>query len=452
MSDPGSAARDGARSRSGLLRILGFWDGVAVVVGVIIGSGILRTPGLIAGNLGRPWVIFGIWVLGALVAIASALVLAELVTLIPRVGGKYVYAREAFGPLAGFVTGWSEIVSRGMTAAAKAVVVGEYLLLLTGSGSVRVLAMSVAVAFALLHWMGLRPARVFQNAATLLKAAILVGVSGVAFSLGSGFRWEAPVSEPTTALGWLAAFALSFQVIAFTYYGYDEATKLAEEVREPQRQLPRILILGVLAVAGIYLLVNAAFFYVLTPAEMAGSPLVAADVAARLLGTEAGALVTIAALVVLAGSLNVNFLSLPRVGLALAQDALAPRFMTRVSESGTPRPALLVATFVVVVAALVRSFAELVYLIMFIALAVDGLVVLGLFRLRRVHPDWERPYRVPLYPVLPALVLVIYAALLVAVGISRPWVAALAGGILALLALIGFTWTRLGGRGFERYP
>jgi APA family basic amino acid/polyamine antiporter len=437
------------RSRSGLLRILGFWDGIAVIVGVIIGSGILRTPGIIAGELGRPGAIFSIWILGALIALANSLVLAELVAEIPRVGGKYVYARAAFGPLAGFVTGWSEIVSRGMTAAAKAVVMGEYLVLLLGTGSVRILAVGLVLGFACLHWIGLRPVRAFQNAATFSKVLILVGVSAVAFALGRGFRWEAPVEEPATALGWLAAFAIAFQAVTFTYYGCDEATKLAEEVRDPRRELPRVLAVGILMVAVIYLLVNAAFLFVLSPAEMVGSSLVARDVAGRLLGSGAATFVTLAALVVLLGSLNVNFLSLPRVGLAMAQDGLAPSRMVGVSASGTPRVALLVATAVVILAALSGSFQTLIFFIMLIALTVDSLVILGLFRLRRLHPEWERPFLVPLYPALPIFVLVVYAAFLIAIAISYPLPAALALAVLCALTLAGFVWTKLGGSGIS---
>nr|MBA2564215.1 amino acid permease [Gemmatimonadota bacterium] len=440
---PGEAAPgDAPRSRSGLLRILGVWDGLAVVIGVIIGSGILRTPGIIAANLGEPLAIFGIWVLGALVAIASALVLAELVTLIPRVGGKYVYAREAFGPVAGFVTGWSEIVSRGLTAAAKAVVIGEYVALLTGVATARVVGALVPLAFAAVHWAGLRPARALQNASTVLKVLVLLGVTLVAFLLGDGWDWEPPVTTTAATAGWLAAFALSFQVISFTYYGYDEATKLAEEVRHPQRDMPRILIFGILAVAAIYLLVNAGYLYVLTPAEMAGSPLVAADVVERLLGREAEVLVTLAALVVLLGSINVNFLSLPRVGLALAQDGLAPRAMSRVSRGGTPRGALLVATVVVLLATIPGSFLQLVMFIMFVALTVDGLVILGLFRLRRTRAGWERPFRVPLYPGLPLLVLLIYAGLLAAIAVSFPSVAGWALLLLGGLWGVGTLWAR----------
>ncbi len=429
------------RSRSGLLRILGFWDGLAVAVGVIIGSGILRTPGIVAGQLGRPAAIFVVWILAGLLSLGSALALAELVALLPRVGGKYVYAREAFGPLAGFVTGWSELLTRGMGAAAKTVVMAEYVVRLAGGGSTRVLAPLVALGFALLHWFGLRPVRAFQNAATAAKVAILLGVTALAFALGPGFDWEAPAAAPITALGWLAAFALALQLVTFTYYGYDEALKIAEEIRDPQRNLPRVLAFGILIAAAIYLAMNAAFLYVLSPAEMAGSPLVAADVAARLVGSAGDALITIAALLVLVSSLNVNFLSLPRVGLALAQDGLAFRPMARVSREGAPRAALLVSTAIVLAVAPLGSFQSLILVIMWIVLAVDGLVILGLFRLRRAHPEWPRPFRVPFYPALPALILVVYAALLVGVTISYPGLSAVAATVLGVLGLVG--WLRV---------
>jgi APA family basic amino acid/polyamine antiporter len=423
------------------LRILGFWDGLAVAVGVIIGSGILRTPGIVAGSLGEPAAIFGVWILAGLLSLASALALGELVALLPRVGGKYVYTREAFGPVAGFVTGWSELLTRGMAAAAKTVVIAEYLVRLAGGGSIRLLAPIVALGFALLHWFGLRPVRALQNVATLAKVAILLGVTALAFTLGSGFDWKAPAATPVTALGWLGAFALAFQLVTFTYYGYDESLKIAEEIRDPQRNLPRVLAIGILIVAGIYLALNAGFLYVLSPAEMAGSPLVAADVAGRLVGSAGDILVTVAALLVLVSSLNVNFLSLPRVGLAMAQDGLAPGRMARVSPEGAPRFALLIATAIVLAVAPLGSFESLILVVMWIVLAVDGFVIFGLFRLRRIHPEWPRPFRVPLYPLLPALVLVVYAALLAGVTVSYPALSALAAGLLGTLALVG--WLRV---------
>jgi APA family basic amino acid/polyamine antiporter len=201
-----------------------------------------------------------------------------------------------------------------------------------------------------------------------------------------------------------------------------------------------------LAVTAIYLLVNAAFLYVLTPAEMANSPLVAADVAARLVGDAAGALVTVAALFVLVGSLNVNFLALPRVGLVLAQDGLAARSMTRVSGSGTPRPALLVATAVVLAAAPLGSFEDLVIVLMCIVLAVDGLVILALFRLRRLYPEWARPYRVPLYPFLPAAVVACYAALLGGIAVRYPGLSGVALAALVVLGVAGVVRVRALGR------
>jgi APA family basic amino acid/polyamine antiporter len=329
-----------------------------------------------------------------------------------------------------------------MTAAAKTVVVAEYVVRLAGAGSTRLLAPLVALGFALLHWFGLRPVRAFQNAATVAKVAILLGVTALAFVLGSGFDWEAPSTTPGTALGWIGAFALAFQLVTFTYYGYDEALKIAEEIRDPQRHLPRVLAFGILTVAAIYLAMNAGFLYVMSPAEMAESPLVAADVAGRLVGNAGDVLVTVAALLVLVSSLNVNFLSLPRVGLALAQDGLAPRPMARVGAQGAPRVALLVSTVIVLAVAPLGSFQSLILVIMWIVLAIDGLVIFGLFRLRRSHPEWPRPFRVPFYPVLPALVLLVYSVLLVGVTVSYPGLSAVAATALGILALAGFLRVR----------
>ena len=131
-----------------LTRVLRIRDGLAVTVGIVIGAGILRTPGLIAGYLGDPWFILGVWVLGGVVAALSTVVLAEMSACLPEAGGKYVYAREAWGPLMGFVAGWSELlVTRGFSGAAKAVVITEYIRILAGRGSVQVLAGAVALAF-----------------------------------------------------------------------------------------------------------------------------------------------------------------------------------------------------------------------------------------------------------------------------------------------------------------
>src|SRR5688572_6113451 len=168
-----------------LIRVLRIREGLGIVIGSLIGMGILRTPGLIAGYLGDPWYILGIWFLGGVVGTLSALLFAEMAASFPQAGGKYVYAREAFGPVAGFVAGWSEFaVIKAFSGAAKAVVIAEYMVLVTGHGSIRILAVLVVLAVAAINLAGLRPGTVFQNITTLVKVLILIGIAAAGFSIG----------------------------------------------------------------------------------------------------------------------------------------------------------------------------------------------------------------------------------------------------------------------------
>jgi len=424
-------------------RVLRVREGLAVTVGIVIGAGILRTPGLIAGYLGDAWLILGVWVLGGVLAALSTIVLAEMAAALPEAGGKYVYAREAYGRVAGFVTGWSELfVTRGFSGAAKAVVIAEYLVLLTGRGSVRLLASAVVLGFAVLHLGGLRVGTTFQNVTTLLKVLVIVGIAaaGIAAGDGAGFAAEPAGISAGSAGGALLAFALAYQSVSFAYYGWEDAAKMAEETRDPARALPRILIGGAAAVAALYLLINVAFLFALTPAEMAGSELVAQDATASVFGDAAGTVVLLASLLILISSANVNFMGLPRVAFGLARNGLAPRIFTRVSASGTPVPGLVMVSAIILALALTGTFEFLIRFMMLVALTVDTMVLSAVFRLRRVQPDLVRPFRVPGWPWLPALTLLLYVLLLAIIVGTQPELAVGAGAMLGSLVLAGW-WT-----------
>jgi len=296
-----------------LQRVLRVRDGLAVTVGIVIGAGILGTPGLIAGYLGDPMIILGMWFFGGVVAGLSTLVLAEMAAALPEAGGKYVYARHAWGDTMGFVAGWSElIVSRGFSGASKAVLIATYIVGLAGQGSVRILAFTVVLAYFLLHTRGLKASTTFQNVTTAIKVLIILAIAAVGIAGGnaSGLGTEALVSGEATA--GLLGYALAYQSISFAYYGWEDAAKMSEEVMDPGRALPKILLGGALAVMVLYLLMNVAFLTALTPAQMAGSDLVAADATAAVFGDAAGTIVVVASLLILISSANVNFLGLPR--------------------------------------------------------------------------------------------------------------------------------------------
>jgi APA family basic amino acid/polyamine antiporter len=426
------------RKAGELHRILRVRDGLAVTVGIVIGVGILRTPGLIAGYLGSPISMLAVWIVGGVVAALSTLVLAEMAAALPHAGGKYVYAREAYGAEMGFVAGWSELlVTRAFSGAAKAVVIAEYIVLLLGRGSVPLLAGTVVLGFFLLHSGGLKLGRDFQNVSTIAKVLFLlaIGTAGVLGGDGRGFFATMEVSPEHVGL---LGFALAYQAIAFTYYGWEEPAKLSEETRNPGRSLPRILVGGAVIVAVLYLLINLAFLSALTPEEMAGAPLVAADALHATFGGAAGTFVTVASLVILLSSLNVQFLGMPRVAFGLARDGLAPSLFTQVGARGTPMPALVFISAILFGLAVTGAFEFLMRFMMTVAFAVDLMVLGGIFVLRRRRPDLARPLRVPFYPWLPGITLLLYLLVLVTIAVTQAELALGAGAMVGALWATGW--------------
>lgn len=427
-----------------LHRILRVSDGLAVTVGIVIGAGILRTPGLIAGYLPDAWWMLGIWALGGVVAGLSTIVLAEMAAAMPRAGGKYVYAREAWGPVMGFVAGWSELlVTRGFSGAAKAVVIAEYVRALAGGrGSVPVLAGAVVLAFFFLHSRGLRAGARFQNVTTALKAIVILVIAGAGIWAGdmAGFGGNAS-GLGTTGVS-LLSFALAYQAVAFAYYGWEDAAKLGEEVVDPGRALPRILLGGVVAVAGLYLLINVSFLAALTPAEMAGSPLVAQDATAAVFGSRAGVVVLVASLVILVSSINVNFLGLPRVAYGLAVDGLAFRRFAAVNPGGTPGIALYFIAGWIGLLAVTSAFEFLINFMMMVAISVDAMVILGFFRLRARQPDLARPFRLPGGRVTAGVTVALYFMILTIMVTTQPSLAMGGGAMLGALVIAGWFTAR----------
>ena len=432
--------------RPRLARSLRLGDGLAVTVGIVIGAGILRTPGLIAGYLADPWIILGVWILGGVVAALSTLVLSEMAAALPHAGGKYVYAREAWGPVMGFTAGWSELlVTRGFSGAAKAVVIAEYLVLLTGRGSIRLLAGGVILAFAILHFMGLRAGTLFQNVTTAIKVLVILGIAAAGLAAGDPSSFTEASGSIAGVSPTLLGFALAYQAVAFAYYGWEDASKMSEEMKEPGRTLPRVLLGGVAAVAVLYLLINVAFLFALSPAEMAGSELVAKDAIAEVFGGAAGKVVLVASLLILVSSANVNFLGLPRVAFGLARDGLAPKAFSKVNARGTPAHALTFISLVILALALTGALEFLINFMMLVAISVDTMVLLGYFRLRALRPDLERPFRVPGHPWIPALTVVLYVAILAILVGTQPELAL--GGALMIGGLVLTGWLTSRARG-----
>jgi basic amino acid/polyamine antiporter, APA family len=420
---------------TGLRRRLRTGDGLAVVVGIAVGSGIFRTPGLVAAQLGHPGLLFVAWALGGVVAFMGALVFAELATRHPQAGGKYVFAREAFGRRAAFVVGWVEALGIYCVAiAAIGVVSGEYLarLLEWPAARASLLGAVVIMAFTGLNLLGVAAGRWTQNVATTAKVLALAAVVTAAGLAGGGAGWRSALPHAPTGLAVAGALALAFQSVIWTYYGYVDAAKIAEEVVDPGTVLPRIFLVGVAAVTALYLLLNAAFLQVLPFDRMAASNLVASDVVREIFGARAGGLMTGLALLVVAASLNGNVFVTPRVVFGLARDGLGPAVFARVNRGGSPWTAMILAGAVAAVLAATGTFERLLSLAIAFVLVIDGFMVLVLFRLRRESA--AAPFRVPLYPAVPLLFLGTYAALFLAAATRQPGVTAIA------LAVLGATY------------
>jgi len=417
---------------------------MAVTVGIVIGAGILRTPGIIAGHLGNPWLILAAWFFGGVVVALSTLVLAEMAAALPEAGGKYVYARHAWGDTMGFLAGWSELlVSRGFSGAAKAVAIAEYVRILTGGrGSIPLLALAVCVAFFFLHTRGIEASTRFQNVTTAIKVFVVIAIAGAGLWAGEFVGFQPSVTSASGPTAGLLGFALAYQSISFAYYGWEDAAKMAEEVKDPGNALPKILVGGSLAVMVLYLVMNVAFLSALSPAEMAGSELVAQDAIASVFGGTAGTVVVLASLLILVSSLNVNFLGLPRVAYGLSQHGLAPSAFSRVDERGTPRNALYFISAWIALLALSGAFELLIRFMMTVAIAVDTMVLMGYFKLRRAQPDLERPFTMPGHPVLPAITIALYIGIL-GILIWTQWQLALgAGAMIGAILLAGWVTTR----------
>lgn len=415
-----------------LKRSLRVRDGLAMVVGIMVGSGIFRTPGGVASQLGRPGLTFFVWLLGGVVAFVGTLIFAELATRYPRAGGKYVYAREAFGPRIGFVVGWVEALVYIAAIAAIAVVCGEYLGRLIGApdAAAQWLGVLVLAVFTGINLTGVASGRWVQNISTTLKIAGLLVVVVAAFARGSGVGWH--TSLPTAPHGGalFGAMAVAFQAVVWSYYGYLDGGKIAEEVVAPSKSLPRIYLGGIALVTALYVALNAAYIHVLPLDQVAGSKLVAADVMTALFGEAAGVAFLALSLLVVIASLNGNIFVTPRVIFGLAREGLGPRDLALVNQGGTPWAAMVLVGGAAMLLALSGTFEQLLALTITLILMLDSIAVLSLVVARKRSPD--APFRTPGYPYLPIGFIGLYAVLFLGTAVAQPTVVVISVGVMLL--------------------
>ncbi len=393
-----------------LPRKLGLLDAVGIVIGIMIGSGIFIVPNVVARELPATWAILGVWTVAGLLSIVGALAYAELGAMIPATGGQYVYLREAYGPLVGFLCGWAFllVVQSGSTAtlcAAFAIYLGHFLPV--EGWQARAASLALILVLTAINYRGIVLGARVQNLFMFLKVAGLAVLIAAAFLTPSPAAASAP--PPDDAFAW-SRFGVAMIACLWTYKGWQTLSFVVGEVKQPERNIPRAMVLGVGGVMAIYLLANLAYLRLMPIAEIATAARVASSVGERSMGAAGAAFVAAAILVSIVGAANGGILATPRMFFAQAGDGLMWRgFMSVHPRFETPHIALVAYGVWTAVLVASGSYQTLFSYVIFTAWIFYGMTVGAVIILRRKMPGAPRPYRMWGYPATPILFIAVTA-------------------------------------------
>jgi APA family basic amino acid/polyamine antiporter len=436
------------KPRLELVRGLGPWASMAIVVGTMIGTGIFLKPAEMARDAGSVGIVFAAWVVGGVLSLFGALAYAELGAAIPEAGGEYAYLSRSFGPRTGFLFGWTHsIVARPASAASIAAGVLRFWGFLQPKVASPIhvfdfdyhifglakhfhfvfswaqpLAILVLFAITGINYLGVRLGGHVQVVLTAIKIAAVLLIITAAFSLhhegGTPFH---PFFAGSLGTGAFGGFLAAMAAALWAYDGWEDLNLVGSEVEKPERNFHRALVGGVAFVAGVYILFNAASFYVLPFSQVAGSQHVASDVIVKIAGVGAATWVTVAMVIAGLGSLNSSILSGARVDYAMARDGIFFKVAAGIHPKfRTPGGALIFQAILASVLALTGTFEDLTSLFIFAGWIFYGLATIGLFRLRRNEPNMPRPYRCWGYPWVPGAFVAGALALTINLWLDRP--------------------------------
>lgn len=441
MSDIATFSADTQAPPERLSRQLGVVSVTALLVGLAIGSGIFRVPSMVATQIPSVGGIAVVWIVGALVALAGALPIVAVTTALPRTGGTYVFLREGYGPLVAFLYGWIKLLVSGPAAiAALALIFAEYtraFATLT-DGQVHLVAGALVVALTIANIVAVPWGVALQNASSLTKVVALAALAILLFSLGGSAHGA--LSQP---VGWSGITAKGFWAaligVLFTYTGWMEFTYVAGEVRDPIRTYPRALFAGMTIIVVVYLVINAAYLYVLPLPAMAKSSLVAATAATAPLGPRGATFVAALVMVSTFGALNGSIMSSPRVWYAMANDGLLFRTIGAVHpRRRTPHVALLLNMCLGLAAVFTHTFEQLTRIFVLGRWPFITLAVATVFLVPRRKPELAALCRRLGYPWVPAAFIVFSIAMLGNEVYRRPADLLPSLGIVAVGILVYF--------------
>lgn len=446
-----------------LLRNLGSREAAAIVVGTIIGSGIFLVPKEMVLNVGTPAKVLLVWLAGGMLSLFGALTYAELAAALPQAGGEYVYLREAYGPLWGFLYGWTQFwVAKSGSIATLATAFVYYLAhffpsmedtffqirlpigphggpLAISYG--QIFAMALILSLAGVNYFGVKLGGRLQAHMTAWKVGLILALVILAALFGGGSVnnfWSA-IPAPGGIRGWGAALVAAL----WAYDGWNNVNMVSGEIKNPQRNIPRALISGTLFVAALYVAANVAYFFVLPAAAVAASDRVAAAVARKFLGTAGGGVVAAAAMVSIFAALNGSILSGSRVPFAMARDGYFFGRLARIHpRHRTPYVSILLLSCWAAVLTLSGRYEQLYTYVIFASWILYGMTTASVILLRRKQPDLVRPYRTWGYPFVP-VVFVLVASVLVAATLRNSPRESLMGLALVIAGLPFFAyWKR----------
>jgi APA family basic amino acid/polyamine antiporter len=408
-----------AENATGLTRRLTLGDSIAIVAGVMIGGGIFLVPNLVARELPSAPLILAVWIFAGVVSLVGALACAELGAMLPATGGQYVFLREAYGPFAAFLCGWSLFtVARSAQVAWMSVVFSvyaAYFVPLSPWGA-KLLSLALLAIFAGANYRGVKLGAVIQNSFTLAK------IAGALVIITAALLWRrhaaAATPEPMPPL---SSFGVALISCLLAYDGWVQLTFVAGEIRNPQRNVVRALALGTALVIAVYMLANIAYLRVLTIPQIAASSRVGADTAERVMGGAGGTLVSLLILISILGTLNGCFLTIPRVYFAQASDGLFFRKFAEVHPRyGTPGFAIVAQAIWAAVLVISGSYESLIDYALFGIWLFYGLMIGAVIVLRRKRPELPRPYRMWGYPATAIIFLAINAWFVLNMLFTRP--------------------------------
>ena len=446
-----------------LRRELGVWSAAAIVVGTVIGSGIFLVPKTMVNALGSPEWVFVVWIFGGLLSLAGALTYAELSAALPEAGGEYAYLREAYGPLWAFIYGWTQMwIGKSGSIATLATAFFYYLAnfypklegvlfyipipIGTGGGPLEVrygqlLAMAVILLLAGVNYFGVRFGGGVQVILTIVKVALIGAI--IAIGLGSPIASTSNLSTETAATGGIAGFFAALVAALWAYDGWNNVAMVSSEIKNPERNLPRALILGTLAVVFIYLLANAAYFYVLTASQVGTTDRVAAEMMRRILGDSGAGAVSLAAMLSIFAALNGSILTGSRVPYAMARDGMFFRSISVVHPRWcTPSNAIVAMCVWSALLVLSGRYEQLFTYVIFSTWILYGMATASVIVLRRKRPDLPRPYRTLGYPVVPVVFVLVAIALLASTLRSSPRESLMGIGIILAGLPFYYHWKR----------